>query len=44
MTSEYELLADKFGFEESDWRNMYANSLAARFQPKLHSGTNSGRW
>ena len=35
MESEYELLTRVFGFEESDWRRIYNNSLAARFQPDL---------
>ena len=39
MESEYELLTRVFGFEESDWRRIYDNSLAARFQPDLRVGT-----
>ncbi|MBN1316904.1 MAG: hypothetical protein JXA42_15600 [Anaerolineales bacterium] len=33
MTSEYELLAERFGFEESDFERLYTQSLAARFRP-----------
>lgn len=35
LESEYELLADTFGFGQGDWQRIYANSLAARFQPEL---------
>jgi adenosine deaminase len=35
MESEYELLADIFGFTEQDFARVYAHSLAARFQPRL---------
>jgi len=35
LESEYELLADTFGFDEGDWQRIYENSLAARFQPDL---------
>lgn len=35
MNSEYAMLADVFGFTEDDFRNIYTNSLAARFQPDL---------
>ena len=35
LESEYALLADTFGFDEGDWERIYANSLAARFQPDL---------
>jgi adenosine deaminase len=35
LESEYALLAEAFGFDEGDWRRIYTNSLAARFQPKL---------
>ena len=35
LESEYALLADTFGFDEGDWQRIYANSLAARFQPEL---------
>jgi adenosine deaminase len=35
MESEYELLANVFGFEERDFQRIYVNSLAARFQPEL---------
>jgi adenosine deaminase len=35
MASEYELLAEVFGFDERDFEQIYANSLAARFQPEL---------
>ena len=38
MESEYELLTRVFGFEESDWRRIRDNSLAARFQPDLRVG------
>ena len=38
MESEYEALTRVFGFEESDWRRIYNNSLAARFQPDLRVG------
>lgn len=33
MTSEYELLSERFGFEEPDFENLYRRSLAARFRP-----------
>jgi adenosine deaminase len=39
MESEYEALTRVFGFEESDWRRIYNNSLAARFQPALRIGS-----
>ncbi|MGD9100617.1 MAG: hypothetical protein PVF45_09050, partial [Anaerolineae bacterium] len=35
MASEYALLAEVFGFGEQDFERIYANSLAARFQPNL---------
>jgi adenosine deaminase len=35
MTSECALLADLFGFSESDFDRIRENSLAARFQPRL---------
>lgn len=35
LVSEYALLSDTFGFGDEDWRKIYENSLAARFQPKL---------
>lgn len=35
LESEYDLLADVFGFGERDWQQIFANSLAARFQPVL---------
>ncbi len=35
MESEYALLSEVFGFEESDLRSVYANALGARFQPWL---------
>jgi adenosine deaminase len=40
MESEYELLADTFGFQEHDFEVLAANALSARFQPELryHSG------
>jgi adenosine deaminase len=33
MTSEYELLAERFGFEQDDFDRLYSQSLAARFRP-----------
>jgi adenosine deaminase len=39
LDSEYALLADTFGFDEGDWQRIYANSLAARFQPQLRVKT-----
>jgi adenosine deaminase len=39
LESEYALLADTFGFDEGDWQRIYANSLAARFQPDLRVPT-----
>lgn len=38
MESEYGLLTRVFGFEESDWRRICNNSLAARFQPNWRIG------
>ena len=35
MNSEYQLLADVFGFSEDDFQRIYQNSLNARFQEKL---------
>jgi adenosine deaminase len=35
LESEYALLAEALGFNEGDWRAIYAQSLAARFQPDL---------
>jgi len=35
MESEYALLANVLGFQESDLQRLYANSLEAKFQPKL---------
>src|SRR5207247_481664 len=35
MNSEYELLEQLFGFQEDDFARVYANSLEARFQPRL---------
>jgi len=35
LESEYALLEDTFGFDEGDFQKIYANSLAARFQPTL---------
>ncbi len=35
MNSEYQLLADAFGFSEDDFQRIYENSLNARFQKKL---------
>lgn len=35
MQSEYELVARLFGFTESDFRQIYAHTLQARFQPEL---------
>ncbi len=37
MESEYELLSKVFGFEESDFQTIYANSLESRFQPDLRT-------
>jgi adenosine deaminase len=31
LTSEYQLLVDTFGFDEADFRQAYANTIAARF-------------
>lgn len=33
MTSEYQLLAERFGFGESDFQQLFAQSMAARFKP-----------
>jgi adenosine deaminase len=38
IASEYELLVRVFGFDESDFQRIYANSLASRFQPCLRAG------
>lgn len=35
LTSEYQLLTRVFGFDEEDFRQIFKNSLAARFQPQL---------
>jgi len=35
MESEYELLAEKFGFETRDFEVVAGNALSARFQPEL---------
>jgi adenosine deaminase len=35
MESEYELLAEKFGFEQRDFEVIAENALNARFQPEL---------
>jgi adenosine deaminase len=35
MNSEYELVANTFGFTEADFRKIYQNGLEARFQKKL---------
>jgi adenosine deaminase len=35
LASEYELLAEMFGFDENDFRRIYTNSLEARFQAEL---------
>jgi adenosine deaminase len=43
LESEYALLEDTFGFDEGDWQRIYANSLAARFQPELRVETTSER-
>jgi adenosine deaminase len=32
LTSEYQLLADTFGFDEADFRRVYENTLGARFR------------
>ena len=42
MTSEYALLASRFGFEAADFHQIYTNSLAARFQPELRGGLKHG--
>jgi adenosine deaminase len=39
LDSEYELLARHFGFDECDFQTIYANSLAARFQPAVRPGS-----
>jgi adenosine deaminase len=39
LESEYELLADTFGFDEGTGKEFYENSLAARFQPELRVKT-----
>ncbi|MBI2887607.1 MAG: adenosine deaminase, partial [Chloroflexi bacterium] len=39
MESEYQLLADVFGFEEQDFFRMAEQALAARFQPELRYPT-----
>ena len=38
MNSEYALVADLFDFDEGDFATIYANALAARFQPELRIG------
>ena len=35
MNGEYQLAADLFGFDETDFQQIYTNALAARFQPEL---------
>jgi hypothetical protein len=35
MQSEYDLVSRLFGFSEADFQQIYANTLRARFQPKL---------
>jgi len=35
LASEYALLMETFGFQPSDFERIYANALAARFQPEL---------
>lgn len=40
VESEYALLAERFGFSEADLGQVYLNSLAARFQPRLRLGLN----
>jgi len=35
LESEFALLAEKFGFDEADFRRVFENSLAARFAPEL---------
>ena len=35
MDSEYQLLAERFGFDENDFEKIAENALKARFQPKL---------
>jgi aminodeoxyfutalosine deaminase len=44
MASEHQLVANTFGFSVSEFRAIFCNSLAARFQPKLRyiSGDNDG--
>ena len=34
LTSEYQLLVDTFGFDEADFRRIYANALSARFSTR----------
>lgn len=43
MTSEYALLAAHFDFTEADFWQLYANTLAARFQPTLRIEALAGR-
>jgi adenosine deaminase len=38
MLSEYEILSNVFGFEESDFQKIYDNSLGAGFQSELRNG------
>jgi adenosine deaminase len=38
LESEYELLVSMFGFDGGDFERLYANTLAARFQPVLQIG------
>jgi adenosine deaminase len=35
VESEHQLMVDTFGFSAADFRTIFRNSLAARFQPKL---------
>jgi adenosine deaminase len=43
MESEYELLSEEFGFEETDLRGVYVNALGARFQPRLRVADNTAQ-
>jgi adenosine deaminase len=44
MESEYLLLSKVFGFDEEDFRQIYADSMEARFQPDLRVDDTSGIW
>ncbi len=42
MESEYALVSEALGFDRDNWRTVYTNALAARFQPRLRlSGLHS---